>query len=243
MVADWAGHVFQGVGPGVAQIIDRDGNERTFPLDLFQQTVRVVCEKCNSGWMSKLERSVSPKLGPMIRDERATRLTPRTQAAIATWTVKTAFMLEHLYPSPHTVPESENHRFYTIQQPPNGYRVWLARRRFLTDSAGRELLVAAESEAIGRISGAENEAVARQTVDWFSQPGNAMFRITFTIGHVVFQVFGHNAPIGFRIAMPPIRVVDRIWPIQDRVTWPPPIPVENIGGYIALHKAFQTPPQ
>jgi hypothetical protein len=44
--------------------------------------------------------------------------------------------------------------------------------------------------------------------------------IVTTIGHVIFQVFGHNLPIGFKIQTPPLDVVRRISCDEPAMSWP-----------------------
>lgn len=51
---------------------------------LFDRTVRAVCERCNSGWMSRLENSVRPFLAAMLALEPRT-LGRQEQKALATW--------------------------------------------------------------------------------------------------------------------------------------------------------------
>ena len=57
--------------------------------------VRIVCERCNNGWMSKLESQAKPILRSLISDEAAV-IEAAAAATLATWAVKTAWMNEHL---------------------------------------------------------------------------------------------------------------------------------------------------
>ena len=52
-----------------------------------------VCHDCNAGWMSKLEGRSAPLLAPMI-EGYPTHLTMSDQITVATWTAKTAIVLE-----------------------------------------------------------------------------------------------------------------------------------------------------
>ena len=57
--------------------------------------VRVVCAKCNSGWLSILEQRTKPLLERLIRGDLVI-LGSRQKSLIATWTAKTAMTAEFL---------------------------------------------------------------------------------------------------------------------------------------------------
>ena len=59
--------------------------------------VKVVCETCNSGWMSALEEPTKPVLTPLITGERSD-LPTKVQLTLATWATKTSMTAEHLRP-------------------------------------------------------------------------------------------------------------------------------------------------
>lgn len=55
--------------------------------------VRCVCEKCNGGWMSDLERQVKPIIESILEDSIKT-IDVSSQTLIALWAIKTAMTLE-----------------------------------------------------------------------------------------------------------------------------------------------------
>jgi hypothetical protein len=234
--ADWIGKLFDSDPLVQVESVQRDGTVKTFRIPPFEQTVRVVCEKCNTGWMSELEGKVKPKLGPMILHGRPTELDPPLQRLFATWAVKTAFMFGYFHPADKAVPDSECARLYVAQQPPRGYVVWLAHRTTYYDSTGRELLIASRGQVISTVNAA-SEQLAKQVKTAAAQ-GQKAFRVTFAIGRVVFAVFGHNFPGSFTINEPPVKVTQWIWPVQGNTTWPPSISIDALGGLDALHKAL-----
>jgi hypothetical protein len=227
VIPNWISKLFadedsQGYG------IIRDGKlETAFIAPLLQQTVGVVCELCNGGWMSKLEHDVMPNLGPMIQSGRTTKLPPQSQRLLATWSVKTAFMLQDFKSGRRLVPDSEYRRFCSIKQPPPGYDVFLARRIVKHDSAGRKILMASDVRRVERmdtILPRTDERVV-EVVTGLQTGKYVAFTTVFTIGPVVFIVVGHNIPIVVRLGLSFDRLVGRairIWPIDDRgpVTWP-----------------------
>jgi len=52
---------------------------------------RVVCGRCNNGWMSNLENAVKPVLGPMTQGH-GTRLTKERQGVLAEWLIKSSLV-------------------------------------------------------------------------------------------------------------------------------------------------------
>src|SRR5579875_2796011 len=54
----------------------------------FDMVVRDFCGRCNNGWMSELETSVEPILGPMLQGARRA-ITATDQHTLATWATKT----------------------------------------------------------------------------------------------------------------------------------------------------------
>ena len=57
-----------------------------------QETAKVVCGACNSGWISRLDDAASRSLKPLIRGESSILLTPTDQTNIAAWCVKVAIV-------------------------------------------------------------------------------------------------------------------------------------------------------
>jgi hypothetical protein len=53
-----------------------------------------LCQTCNNVRLSQLENAVKPILAPMAVERRPTTLTPARQKLLATWAVKTVFLLE-----------------------------------------------------------------------------------------------------------------------------------------------------
>jgi len=66
------------------------------------------------------------------------------------------------------------------------------------------------------------------------------FDIRFAIGHVVFNVLGNNLPMPMNVQFPEDlgKFAQRIWPIQQRVTWPPK---EMVGTQTPLHDLSGVP--
>ncbi len=62
----------------------------------LESKARVVCGRCNSGWMSRTEESVRSFLAPLI-SRREVALTADNPWSLATWAVKTMLLLQHTH--------------------------------------------------------------------------------------------------------------------------------------------------
>jgi hypothetical protein len=232
-----------------AEILASDGKKKTYSIKGLNQSSRTVCIDCNNGWMSDLEDRVQKRIGPMILDGERTDLDRDSRLWVAAWALKTAFMLHQLSQNEPIIPTAELHKFYKSYESrkklPDGYCVWLAHRSTYQDGTGRgELIIASREQPVGTLG-----VVPELTEEFQSEmlkPGRTIFRSTFAFGRVVFQVFGHNVQMGINIGIPQClqRVVQLVWPIQsNHVDWPPPMPVDGIGGIDGLHRAFDMPGQ
>lgn len=72
-------------------------DDRQHPIHRPTVVVRRVCETCNGGWMSRLERQAKPFIAPMVRGQRTT-LEPAEQLVVATWASKTILAVEYHEP-------------------------------------------------------------------------------------------------------------------------------------------------
>ena len=232
--ADWISDLFGHEPEGTAEMVESDGSTKAFPAVPFQQKVRVVCKPCNEGWMGDLEEAVKDFLGPMLLEGRQTTLSKDPQRALATWTAKTAMMMDHLHPKELVVPDGQFSEFYAAKAPLPGQLVWLGFRQRLDDETQRELLGSVYKQSVGEFFVTPD--AAKETEHW-KKEGRNIYRITFAIGHVAFQVFGHNLLTHLQVEVPPgapVRIIDAGAPVE----WPPADPIELIGGVRGLHDAF-----
>jgi hypothetical protein len=239
--AAWVGHLFPNLSKSTNEMIRRDGTVHVFESMPFTHTIRIVCVTCNTGWMSSIEGSVKSVLGPMLRRGLSATLTPSFQAQLAMWAVKSALVLDRMHPAERVIPDSEYSRFYKSQQPSSKYVVWIGRRASFFDHTGRELVVASRQEHITSFS-ADSAASKAEAEQWVVK-GHTLFKITFTVGHVVFQIFGHDLPGTIVMNHAAADVLQQIWPVEPRFAWPPPQPIEAIGGFLALHELLKGPAQ
>ena len=214
VVSDWISELFGHYPGGMSQRLAEDGTVQSWATVPFQDTVRVVCKRCNEGWMSRLESRVKNVLGPMLVQGWITTLSPRTQAAIAFWAAKTALVLDHLQPRARVVPDTEYPALYAAKSALPSHLVWLGYRSRQVDSAG-ELLGSSLKQPITHITlaeGSDRAAFRERLKRW--GPRVVACTASPSVGRVVFQVFGHTLPTKVEISARTEQagVVERIWP-------------------------------
>lgn len=91
----------------------------------FSQQVKAVCRDCNNGWMSRLEVATKPLLLALFQ-RGARQLTAQDQETLATWSIKTALMIQALRPHTRVVFPDQCKDLYEYRKPPLGSTVWLA---------------------------------------------------------------------------------------------------------------------
>src|SRR5688572_1073913 len=68
--ADWIAREFP--GPDFTTFYPETGQKGYFSKNRFHMVIRKVCERCNNGWMSRLEGETKPILLPLMRANRTT---------------------------------------------------------------------------------------------------------------------------------------------------------------------------
>jgi len=175
-----------------------------------------VCGTCNNTWMSVLETDTSPLLTDMMRagmgESGPIRITFEQQARLATWAVKTAYLLD-VQRQP-TVPRGFLNEFALQRAPNESTIVWVA--GYTPDVAARS---------------------AKRALDFQFRGGPTRnspngFVVTFTIFNVLFQVVGHFN--GGPAVMSGVRrryesALFRIWPAPGAdLIWPPSVAFSRI---------------
>lgn len=85
-----------------------------------------VCEKCNTGWMSKLEDRAKPILLRLFDQKRLPILTKSERRTLGIWTVKTLAMLNWSSNFRHVILESELQEMNGGSQMPAHFSAYLA---------------------------------------------------------------------------------------------------------------------
>lgn len=169
---------------------------------------RCMCEKCNGGWMSKLEGQAKPIIKAIL-DNHVKTVDVSSQAIIAVWAVKTAMTLEAV--------KLQNKWFYTnderrglriLSAIPEGTFVWIAKcvNQPNIYSAAKDLLTAPGQDEI------------------------RTYVTTMAFGSLAFQVASTrlqmNLTTGTYITFdanngPWEEVLVQVWPMPKLHRWPP----------------------
>ena len=170
-----------------------------------------VCLECNGGWLSELEESASSAVGPLLIGEPATLDVDR-QRLVATWSYKTALLMQMLRPGDlRAIPPERFEELHALRRPPSDARIWLGGRR-----GGNAM-----HEGLSQINIVSGGMVI---------PG---FFSVLAVGRLVILVAARISPgpERFRIGhdVDP-RITVQVWPASNRAaTWPPEDSLEDLG--------------
>jgi hypothetical protein len=169
-------------------------------------TVKAVCAGCNNGWMSKLERDARPFLESMIRG-RGRNLYRDGQRRVAAWAAMKA-MLFQSKDRDAPIPLSHRRELYEHRRPPVGCQVWIG-------------------GFTGKVSAQRYYGL---TINRPGSPPVPAYGSTFAVGHLVLQVFGHEANDGSRrqLGGQLARTLLELVPDYSlEVRWPPPVVMDD----------------
>lgn len=93
--------------------------------DLITKKVRVVCKKCNNGWMSKLEERVKPILIPLLTADSSS-VQKEDLSTLIEWIVMKILVSEHDEGGTQVTPVNERHEFYKNRTIPNFFRLYIS---------------------------------------------------------------------------------------------------------------------
>jgi hypothetical protein len=172
----------------------------------------VVCEKCNTGWMSQLENRAKQSLKPMIRGIRCGLLFNQ-QTDIATWVMLKALSFDLIETSQYPTFEPEDyHNFFSVRKPGPLFQAWLGRYEGEANEMIRHYISPVTT-------GQEHEGLPAESP-------HAM-QFTLIVGSLLIQAVCVNSktqsyPARITRSEPnPLTI--RIWPAARTVDWPPPL--------------------
>lgn len=190
--------------------------------DIQTVHVKIVCENCNSGWMSRLQNNAKPVVLKLAQGQHAT-LNLKQQQLLAAWVAMSVISSEYVPPGPSVTPQSERDFLRDHQLAPENWNIWIGHffRRDWPSSYVRSLM----------------EVVSKKQAT-IHDPGDGKLAIptrpnTQTVSLIVGQLYIHAAtssmPVPRRIfrEMRFLRgrrqLLRRIWPTQDAsfFHWPP----------------------
>jgi len=146
---------------------------------------KVVCETCNSGWMSDIENGeAKPALSPLIRDTSPRVLPIRTLISIGIFLFKTSVVADHVGTGgdPFFTIE-ERHGFRETLRVPPGLSMWIG---------------ALEESFRGTFKTLHVIPIAATENDF------GLYVFTYVVGHLVLQLVGAKwAKLNPRMILPP----------------------------------------
>lgn len=95
----------------VANVSEMNTELRWSPT-LNNLTMKGVCQRCNSGWMSALENVVEPIMEGLFADADVDDLSASEIQTIARWAAKTAITLSYATPQHAPVPSQASHSIH-----------------------------------------------------------------------------------------------------------------------------------
>jgi hypothetical protein len=210
VLGNWMNQLF--AGKGLMRYEDGGGRKWEAVSPEIDWRAKVVCAKCNNGWMSTIENEhAKPVLTPLIEDADAVPLTASIARSLAIFTFKTAVVLDHAHKN--------------LGEPYFGVADRNAFRQHLTIPDNTAMWM-------GRFAG-HRRKVKTQTVH---HAGNLtptqplkMYVFTCAIGCLVLQlvhakvsgIVGFEPLSGFEYTMAPFwpkLYPDLIWPFQSSLT-------------------------
>jgi hypothetical protein len=167
--------------------------------------------------MSQFEQTVKPLLIPAIQNEPTTWASTEDRTTVARWAFKTALMLDRSRrPEWQNVPDKDFEYLFKHQEPPPSVSILLG---WYVPNPGETFFVASDGNAFF-----EGQQLP-------SGDGFEGYRITFTVGHVIFQTYGwidrdrddHRFERLVWLGDKPIQdAFRRLWPLEPEPhVWPP----------------------
>lgn len=235
---DWISELYRRA-PGLNEFSENGKVVRKFPEKLFQHKAKIVCEACNSGWMSTLEGKVQPLLADMITEAKATVLTKEMQDLLSLWVVKTMLMNSKATPGDSHIPDSVYRDLYESQSVGDRFVVLIGWRQSSGALAGQ--LVAHHS--LAPITSIQVQSDFREDAEkrLLGNTGNVIMGGAMLVGHVGFHVM-FNGMDDFPIMLE--RADDvlmlPIHPYDHNFHFPATVPIEMAGGVDSFINALSS---
>lgn len=189
----------------------------------------LICKKCNTDWMSELERQAKPLLTPLLDDTFKGHLRQNDCQIIAQWLFKTALTLHSVSQrEAKLIPAEHYTTFYETRAIPAGV-----------------LISIAHFEGEGDLFWIENQAWRGRPRGVSTEKLNAYFKQTYTItlrvGHLAWRV--HYWPVWPKENGAPFKVFEyqgnsirHVYPVgPGGISWPP---AESISDLHELDESF-----
>lgn len=214
---------------GPIQVANQVFSNRQYLAKTFDVQVKVVCKRCNNGWMSDLEASAKPLIGTIMHGTPLS-LDAQSQRTLATWTFKTMAMLQFASPRLPPYPASHRQHLYASHEPPPSVFIWSAR---CIDTPGPTVPLV---DYIFYDSSVGRETPSPKVAGPYRYTG------AIRINQVAFQLLGIDGgilPSGFDHGYWGQHIIP-IWPTGPNISWPPLHPLRS-GQWTPFTMRFSKP--
>jgi hypothetical protein len=186
----------------------------------YSQTLKIVCHKCNNGWMSQIQTRAKPWLQALAQGKWSD-LDVNAQQALAAWATMFTIVAEYLDPQATAIGRSERRLFRETQSALPGWRIWIGNY----------------SKGTGRF---HNHHTLRHEYT-LVEPEHAGIPNTqttgFNVGYVFFQTFSStSALVEDDVTFAMQHGLRTIWPARSVVQ--PPVRQHDYASAIAASNDF-----
>lgn len=192
------------VGP--AEVRKRHGHVVT-------SKIRVVCERCNNGWMSTIEDEAKPILQLLV-EARFAALSPADLLKLATWTTLKFMVVDCREQEQSAITQSHRTDFYETRKLPDGLLAWIFR---------------CGSQDFRSSFYQHSMSLARAPLPPILPRGKNTKSFTLGFGELfVYAIYARDASLYDSVKVTFSGGDIQIWPITKRgVLWPPPRALTN----------------
>jgi hypothetical protein len=111
------------------QLLERDGTPRQELFrkqqgDPYTRKLRVVCQECNNGWMSRLQTETKPILLPLLTGQ-STTLYRKQQTILARWIAMSIMTADFRPPADPAISQGERARVMAGNRVGSNWRIWI----------------------------------------------------------------------------------------------------------------------
>jgi hypothetical protein len=102
------------------------------PGDVRSQRLRVVCETCNNGWMSRIQNDAKPIIANLLQHGMIAT-DPESLRTLASWAVMFTFVFECAEPVLANSTAGQRRQFMADKAPPIGWDVYISKAAISSD--------------------------------------------------------------------------------------------------------------
>jgi hypothetical protein len=175
---------------------------------LYTKKLRVVCESCNSGWMSVLESKVKPILIPIFQN-KTFEISNEEKISLAKWIAMKAIVGENSVKNTHVTPFADRTKLKDLGEIPSYFCIYIGVHSEKFDSAWLRTSITLSLSKSGPVPPLGNRNRNSQSIGMIFGP---LFAFVLAIRH-------DNIDPATFIRFTKIR---RIYPDGDlSISWPP----------------------